>query len=111
MLFDLAVELYKQIDIRLEFINLSGGIGIPYHPEEQPVDLVLLDMIMPPGIDGLDTFQEIRSVNPNQKAVLVSGYSENERVREALDLGIGAYLKKPYTIEQMSQVITMELGR
>jgi len=79
--------------------------------KEQPVDLVLLDMIMPPGIDGLDTFQEIRSVNPNQKAVLVSGYSENERVREALDLGIGAYLKKPYTIEQMSQVITMELGR
>lgn len=79
--------------------------------KEHPVDLVLLDMIMPPGIDGLDTFQEILSVNPDQKAVLVSGYSENDRVREALDLGIGAYLKKPYTIEQISQVVTMELGR
>ncbi|MCJ7773447.1 MAG: diaminopimelate decarboxylase, partial [Desulfobacterales bacterium] len=39
MLFDLAIELYQKIDIRLEFINLSGGIGIPYRPEEQPVDL------------------------------------------------------------------------
>jgi len=39
MLFDLAVELYQKIGIRLEFINLSGGIGIPYLPEDQPVDL------------------------------------------------------------------------
>ncbi|MBW1846351.1 MAG: diaminopimelate decarboxylase [Deltaproteobacteria bacterium] len=39
MLFYLAVELYQKIDIRLEFINLSGGIGIPYHPEDQPVNL------------------------------------------------------------------------
>jgi len=39
MLFDLAVELQREIDIRLEFVNLSGGIGIPYRPEDEPVDL------------------------------------------------------------------------
>jgi diaminopimelate decarboxylase len=38
MLFELAVEL-AQHDIHLEFINLGGGIGIPYRPEEHPVDL------------------------------------------------------------------------
>ena len=39
MLFDLAIDLAREIDIRLEFVNLSGGIGIPYHPEQQAVDL------------------------------------------------------------------------
>ena len=38
MLFELAVELAEQIDIRVEMINLGGGIGIPYRPEEAPVD-------------------------------------------------------------------------
>jgi len=39
MLFDLAIQLQKRLGIRLEFVNLSGGIGIPYRPEQTPVDL------------------------------------------------------------------------
>ncbi len=39
MLFDIAVELKKKFNIRLEFVNMGGGIGIPYRPEEKPVDL------------------------------------------------------------------------
>lgn len=42
MMFDLAVELYEKLGIKLEFINLGGGIGIPYQPDQQPVDLELL---------------------------------------------------------------------
>lgn len=42
MLFELAIELKEQIDIRLEFVNLSGGIGIPYKPEQTAVDLNLV---------------------------------------------------------------------
>lgn len=42
MLFELAIELKEQIDIRLEFVNLSGGIGIPYKPEQKAVDLNLV---------------------------------------------------------------------
>ncbi|MEY3174368.1 MAG: Diaminopimelate decarboxylase [Planctomycetota bacterium] len=39
MLFDLALRLHAQLGIRIEFVNLGGGIGIPYRPEQQPVDL------------------------------------------------------------------------
>ncbi|HEX6606026.1 MAG TPA: diaminopimelate decarboxylase [Chloroflexia bacterium] len=39
MLFDLVGELSRALDIRFEFVNLGGGIGIPYKPEQQPVDL------------------------------------------------------------------------
>ncbi len=67
MLFELAVELARQIDIRLDFVNLGGGIGIPYRPDEAPVDLeqvgcgveALYDqMIRPAGLHPLKIFME-----------------------------------------------------
>ena len=56
-------------------------------------DLLIPDMIMDPGIDGLDTYTQILNINPNQKAIIVSGFSESDRVKEARALGAGAYLK------------------
>lgn len=40
MLFELALEIMNQLNIRLEFVNISGGIGIPYKPDEKKVDLL-----------------------------------------------------------------------
>ena len=42
MLFDLVVEIYQKTGIRIEFVDLGGGIGIPYKPEEKPVDINLV---------------------------------------------------------------------
>ena len=42
MLFDLAIEIMEKLDIRLDFVNLSGGIGIPYKPEQEKVDLAYI---------------------------------------------------------------------
>jgi diaminopimelate decarboxylase len=42
MLFDLALEIRERLGIRLEFVNLGGGIGIPYRPDQSPVDLEYL---------------------------------------------------------------------
>lgn len=39
MMFDLIVEIYQKLDIRIEMVNFGGGIGIPYKPHEEPVDL------------------------------------------------------------------------
>ena len=74
----------------------SGEEGVDFL-KEHPVGLVLLDMIMDPGMDGLDTYQEMTAVRPGQTCIIASGYSENDRVREALDLGAGAFLNKPYS--------------
>ena len=75
------------------------------------VDILVLDMIMPPGIDGLDTYEKVLDINPNQKAILVSGFSETDRVREALKLGAGTYVKKPYIMEKIGVAIRKELDR
>ena len=67
MLFDLAAELADKHDVRLEFVNLGGGIGIPYRPGQEPVDLEyvgagierLYDKIVrPAGLDPLRVVME-----------------------------------------------------
>ncbi|HBV99216.1 MAG: diaminopimelate decarboxylase [Peptococcaceae bacterium BICA1-7] len=42
MIFELCIEIYRTLDIKVEFVNFGGGIGIPYRPEEEPVDLEFL---------------------------------------------------------------------
>lgn len=42
MMFDLVVDLYRTLDLRIEYVNLGGGIGIPYRPEEEEMDLELV---------------------------------------------------------------------
>ncbi|MDD2234304.1 MAG: diaminopimelate decarboxylase [Desulfitobacteriaceae bacterium] len=39
MMFKLVVEIYQKLGIKIEFVNLGGGIGIPYRPEQEPVNL------------------------------------------------------------------------
>lgn len=78
---------------------------------EHPVDLVVLDMIMTPGMDGLDTYRELIKLRPGLKAVITSGYSETERVREAQRLGAGAYIRKPYLMESLGRAIREALDQ
>jgi len=74
-------------------------------------DLIVLDMIMHPGIDGLETYKQIREVIPNQKAIIVSGFSETVRVKDAQHLGAGAYVKKPYLLDRIGSAVKDELRK
>lgn len=67
-------------------------------------DLLLLDMIMKPGFDGLETYRRILAHRPGQKALIASGYSETERVSRALSLGPSRFLKKPYTLADLGRM-------
>jgi PAS domain S-box-containing protein len=74
------------------------------------VDVVVLDMIMEPKFDGLDTYREIIKMYPGQKAIITSGFSETDRVREAERLGVGKYIRKPYTMQKLGKAIREMLG-
>jgi PAS domain S-box-containing protein len=78
--------------------------------ETTQVDLVILDMMMDPGMDGLDTYRRILELRPGTKAIIASGFSESERAREAQRLGAGAYLLKPYTMRKIGAAVRAELG-
>lgn len=85
--------------------TVSSGENAIKFLDNNSVDLCVLDMIMEPGIDGLDTYKKIIKIHPNIKVVIVSGYSESDRVKEALNLGANSYVSKPYTIEKIGIAI------
>ncbi len=66
---------------------------------------------MEPGIDGLETYRRIREFKPNQKAIIVSGFSETEQVKQMQALGAGAYIQKPYIMEKIGMAVRHELRR
>ena len=88
---------------------VSSGEKAVIYLAEHAVDLLLLDMIMDPGINGRETYQRIKRIHPRQKAIIVSGFSETDEVKEAQKLGAGMFLKKPFTMEQIGIAIRDEL--
>jgi PAS domain S-box-containing protein len=104
---DLATEMLKKLNYQV-FSVTSGEDAVKYLKEHK-VDLLVLDMIMYPGMDGLDTYKSVLQIRPKQKAIIVSGYSESDRVHTAQALGVGAYVKKPYVIEKLGMAVRNEL--
>jgi len=88
----------------------SGEAAVEYL-HDRTVDILVLDMIMAPGIDGCETYDRIVKDHPGQKAIIASGYSESERVKEAQRLGAGEYIKKPYTLDKIARALRAELDR
>lgn len=79
--------------------------------EERGYDLLILDMIMPDGIDGLETYKRILDRAPGQKAVIASGYAISENVHETQKIGAGEYVKKPFTLEKIGLAVRAELDK
>ena len=88
----------------------SGEEAIEY-VKEHPVDLIVLDMVMPKGINGRKTYEEIIKIRPGQKAIIASGYAKTREVDLAQDLGAGKYIKKPYTLEKVGLAVKEELEK
>jgi DNA-binding NtrC family response regulator len=88
----------------------SGEKAVEYLKSKK-ADLVVLDMIMDPGIDGMETYRRILEINPGQKAIIVSGYSENDRVRKTKEMGAGGFIQKPYILEKIGVAVKKELDR
>ena len=105
----IASKLLKHLGYAVETVS-SGEEAIAYM-DSSAADLVVLDMIMPPGMDGLETYQQLINRHPEQKAIIASGFSETDRVKKAQHLGAGRYVKKPYTMEKIGMAVKAELAK
>ena len=92
-------------------VSASSGEEAVDYMKNHSVDLLVLDMIMEPGIDGLDTYKTILKIHPNQKAIIASGYSETDRVKEAQRLGATSYVRKPYLLDKIGKIVRDELDK
>ena len=73
------------------------------------MDLTVLHMVMPKGISGRETYEEIIKIHPSQKAIIASGFSKTREVNLAQKLGTGKYIKKPYVLEKIGIAIKEKL--
>lgn len=104
---DIASQMLSSLGYSVHAVG-SGEEAVAYL-KDKAVDLVLLDMIMSPGMNGRQTYDQIREIHPGQKAVVCSGYSQNEDVQHTHELGAGGFLKKPYSLEQLGEAVKKEL--
>ena len=91
--------------------SVSSGEEAIEYLKDHTADLLVLDMIMDPGIDGLDTYRKILELHPNQKAIIASGFSETKRVKELKRLGVGQYIRKPYTMKKIGMAVREEMEK
>jgi CheY-like chemotaxis protein len=104
---EIACGMLKKLGYNVTAVP-SGEDALNYM-QDNAADLLVLDMIMQPGMDGLETYQKILQFHPEQKAVIASGFSESNKVKEAQSIGAGTYVKKPYSFENIGMAVKDEL--
>lgn len=104
---DIACSMLQTLGYRVDAVD-SGESAIEFI-RKTPVDLILIDMLMEPGMNGRQTYEKILEINPAQKAIIASGFAGNDDVRAALRLGAGGFIKKPYSMVQLGRAVRLEL--
>ncbi len=86
-------------------VTLPSGEAAVEFLGNHTADILVLDMIMDPGQNGRITYEKILNIHPRQKALIASGYAEDDDVRATLALGAEGFVGKPYTLETISSSI------
>ncbi|MFC1532020.1 response regulator [Thermodesulfobacteriota bacterium] len=106
---EITCNMLETLGYNAEAIS-SGEEAVEYLMEHS-VDLIMLDMIMDPGINGRETYERIIKIHPAQKAIIVSGFAETDEVKETQKLGAGQYIRKPLTLKRIGLDIKEELDK
>ncbi|MGB3223176.1 MAG: response regulator [Desulforhopalus sp.] len=100
---EIASQLLTSLDYSVQTVS-SGEEAVEY-AKNYTADLLVLDMIMPPGQNGRMTFEKILQIHPKQKAIIASGFAEDDDVQATLAMGAKAFIAKPYTLDQIASAI------
>ncbi len=105
-------EIARRLLLRLgyEVHTVASGEEAVEFVKKQQVELIILDMVMEPGINGCETYQRIVEHRPDQKAIIISGYSSSDEIEQARKLGISHFIKKPYTLYDLGQALRLEIS-
>jgi CheY-like chemotaxis protein len=83
----------------------SGAEAVAlYEIHRERIDFIILDMIMP-GMSGSDTFDRLKSMDPDAVILLSSGYSLNGQTVDLIERGCRGYIQKPFSIRQLKEKI------
>ncbi len=100
---DIASLVLRELGYKVDVVS-SGEQALEF-VKENCVDLIVLDMMMDPGMNGRETYEEILKLNPVQKAIVASGFSESKDIQGVLELGAGAFIQKPYSMTKLGKAV------
>jgi len=104
---EVSLRLLEKLGYLVQAVS-SGELAAAWLSEHS-CDLLILDMIMPGGMDGTDTLRAVLARIPDQKSLIVSGYAESSRVNEALALGARGFVRKPLTLKSIAHAVRRAL--
>ncbi len=100
---EIAAAMLASLGYRVE--TAASGQEALARLHGRSFDLVLLDMVMEPGMGGLETYREILRMVPGQKAIIVSGFAEHDDIEAAHRLGAAAFVRKPCTLASLGRAV------
>ena len=104
IILDVGEDMLKTLGYKV-FLASGGNEAIEIYSENSnKIDLVILDMIMP-GMGGGETYKVLKSINPDIKVVLSSGYNISGEAAEIMKHGVNDFIQKPFTMTKLSHKI------
>ncbi len=101
----MILEVGKEMLAKMGYEVLTAGSGKKaleiYRKKKDQIGIVILDMIMP-EMGGGETYDKMKKINPDIKALLSSGYSINGQATEILKRGCNAFIQKPFSVTNLS---------
>ncbi len=104
MVVDVGIQMLEMLGYKV-ICAFSGKQAVEiYQKEDHDIDMVILDMVMP-GLGGSETFNQLKTINPNIKVLLSSGYSLNGLAAEIMRQGCSGFLQKPFDLNDISRKV------
>lgn len=94
----------------LEVVASARGEEAVERARQEPFDLIVADIRMQ-GINGLDTIEQARELQPGIGSIVVSGFASEEETLRAVRLNVAGYLKKPFKIPELMELINSYLAQ
>ena len=77
----------------------------------RPFDAVILDLTIKEGMGGIDTIKKLMEMDPQVRAIVSSGYSNDPAMKDYRAYGFIGALPKPYTVKDLSDMLNQILGK
>ncbi|MEA3332140.1 MAG: response regulator, partial [Pseudomonadota bacterium] len=108
VLQEIAVEMLLLLGHSVVSVS-DGREAVKVYTEafktDQSFDLIIVDLTIPDGMGGLETFEKLRELNPSIKAIVSSGYSTDPVMANYLDYGFAGVIAKPYLVSEVKETI------
>jgi DNA-binding NtrC family response regulator len=105
---NIVKEMLTLISCEVDVVGNGEEAVMLYSKEKnsgRPFDAVILDLTIPKGMDGQETIKRLRKIDPDVRAIVSSGYSNNPIMANYEKYGFAAVLPKPYRIEDLKKIL------